>query len=140
MDMSESEPDTSKVVVQTYVPAYQREEWDDHAAELDMNRSEFVRSMVQAGRRGFGGGSESNVQKNPPGDHDSAPDPQGRDLETAIEAELQEGPVSWDDLVESIVGDVESNVEQALEELQNGGAVRYSGPKDGYVLTDGDSA
>ena len=60
--MSESEVDTSRVVVQTYVPAYQREEWDDHAEALDMNRSEFVRTMVQAGRRGFGGAVDGDSE------------------------------------------------------------------------------
>lgn len=38
------------VAVKTTVPAYQRDEWDQHADELGMSRSEFLRCMVQAGR------------------------------------------------------------------------------------------
>jgi len=49
-----SEGDTERVTVRTYVPKYQRDEWDDHAEDLDMSRSEFIRTMVQAGRRTFG--------------------------------------------------------------------------------------
>ena len=39
--------------VRTYVPEYQKEAWAAHADELDMSQSEFVRTMVQAGRSGF---------------------------------------------------------------------------------------
>lgn len=51
--MAESEVDTERVSVRTYVPAYQRDAWDEHAERLDMSRSEFVRTMVQAGREFF---------------------------------------------------------------------------------------
>ena len=46
--------DTSRTQVRTYVPAYQKSEWESHADELDMSQSEFVRTMVQAGRTRFG--------------------------------------------------------------------------------------
>lgn len=42
--------DTDRVTVTVYVREYQKEEWTDHADRLDMGLSEFVRSMVQAGR------------------------------------------------------------------------------------------
>ena len=38
-------------VVKAYVPAYQKERWQEHADELGMNQSEFVKCMIQAGRR-----------------------------------------------------------------------------------------
>ncbi|MDZ7701745.1 MAG: DUF5805 domain-containing protein [Halobacteriales archaeon] len=42
-----------RVGVKTSVPRYQKEAWTEHADALDMSQSEFVRTMVQAGRRGF---------------------------------------------------------------------------------------
>jgi len=39
--------------VKTYVPEDQKAIWQDHADDLGMSQSEFVRTMVQAGRRGF---------------------------------------------------------------------------------------
>ncbi len=48
-----SDDSTERAVVRTYVPAYQKAHWQDHADELDMSQSEFVRTMVQAGRSGF---------------------------------------------------------------------------------------
>lgn len=135
--MSESEQDTSQVVVQTYVPAYQRDQWDDHADDLDMSRSEFVRTMVQAGRRGFGddGTATTHASGDPQGGDD--PGQTTEDITAEILTALQDGPVAWDDLIETVIGDVETEVESALKELEEAGSVRYSGPKGGYILTDG---
>jgi len=124
---SESDRDTSRTTVQTYVPAYQRERWDTHAEELGMSRSEFVRTMVQAGRRGFGAETDERA--------DETDDEQ--DFEAQIEAVLaKRQPVSWEELLEAVVGDIEVEVETALEGLQAADRVRYSGPRGGYVLED----
>jgi hypothetical protein len=45
--------------VTTRVPAYQKEVWEDDADELGMSQSEFVRTMVQAGRHELGLATES---------------------------------------------------------------------------------
>jgi len=50
---TERDADTSRTAVKTYVPAYQKRLWADHADELGMSQSEFVRTMVQAGRSDF---------------------------------------------------------------------------------------
>ena len=123
---SESGTDTARTVVQTYVPAYQREQWDAHADELGMSRSEFVRTMVQAGRRGFG--AETNDQSEGTDDEE---------FTAQIEAALEDRqPASWEELLEAVVGDVETEVERALETLQAADRVRYSGPEGGYILED----
>ena len=49
----DEEADTVRTSVRTYLPEYQKAKWEEHAEELGMSRSEFVRTMVQAGRRGF---------------------------------------------------------------------------------------
>jgi len=45
--------DTERSTVMTYVPAHQKSEWTAHADELGMSQAEYVRTMVQAGRKGF---------------------------------------------------------------------------------------
>ncbi|QAU11995.1 hypothetical protein EKH57_04075 [Halorubrum sp. BOL3-1] len=118
--------------VKTYVPTEQKGVWRDHADELDMSLSEFVRTMVQAGRKGFvpNGATESEGPASEPSD------PGGRDLETRVHAVLESGPSSWDELVQAVVGDVEDELEATLDDLQDRNRVRYSGRDGGYVLTD----
>ena len=118
--------------VKTYVPAEQKEVWRDHADELGMSLSEFVRTMVQGGRRGFAPtDAESETE---PASEDATPG--GRDLEERVRAALESGPRSWDELVQTVVGDVEDDLEETLDELQDRNRVRYSGRDGGYVLTD----
>ncbi|VTT88285.1 hypothetical protein DM2_1619 [Halorubrum sp. DM2] len=118
--------------MKTYVPAEQKDVWRNHADELDMSLSEFVRTMVQAGRKGFAP-TESSGDEEPASDPS---DPGGRDLETRVHAVLESGPRSWDELVEAVIGDVEDELEATLDDLQAQNRVRYSGRDGGYVLTD----
>lgn len=118
--------------VKTYVPADQKDRWQDHADELGMSQSEFVRTMVQAGRRGFSlSDSENPVEPDPSGS-----DPGGDSLEARVEAALADGPLSWEALTEAVVGDFEDQLEDALDALQDRNRVRYNGRKGGYTLTD----
>lgn len=116
--------------VKTYVPSDQKAVWNDHAEKLDMSLSEFVRTMVQAGRRGF-----TTEAAKPAGESRDA-DPGGRDLETRVDAALADGPRSWDELVEAVVDDIEDELAETLDDLQARDRVRYSGRDGGYVLTD----
>ena len=118
--------------VKTYVPAEQKDRWREHADELDMSQSEFVRTMVQAGRRGFSTiESEKAAEPDPTGS-----DPQGEALETRVETALADGPLSWEELVETVVGDFEDRLADVLDALQDRNRVRYNGRKGGYTLTD----
>lgn len=133
-----SEADTERTVVKTYVPAYQREEWDDHADELDMSRSEFVKTMVQAGRRGFGAdGTEPGADADPErAGEAAAPSPSGAgsDLEAEVLAMLAEGPQDWEELLAELTAEIEEDLDETLQSLQEAGEVRYSGRDGGYVL------
>ncbi|MFW6317247.1 MAG: DUF5805 domain-containing protein, partial [Halorubrum sp.] len=83
-------------------------------------------------RRGFStGGSENLVEPGPSGS-----DPGGESLETRVESALDDGPLSWEALVETVTGDFEDRLEDALDALQNRNRVRYNGRKGGYTLTD----
>lgn len=132
---NESEVDTSRAVVQTYVPTYQRDDWDRHAEKLDMSRSEFVRAMVQAGRRGFG--TDSNQDTTGQGSGSQTDSSAEQSLEEQIVDQIEaEGALGWGELVTELTGDIETRIEQSLESLQDAGRVRHSGPAGGYVLEE----
>jgi len=131
-----SEADTERTVVKTYVPAYQREEWDDHADELDMSRSEFVKTMVQAGRRGFGAeetATGTETESGPEREDGSGSD-RTDSLETVVLEMLSEGPRDWEELLEELTAEIEEELDETLQSLQEAGTVRYSGRDGGYVL------
>ncbi|WP_135363286.1 DUF5805 domain-containing protein [Halosimplex halophilum] len=142
--MTESDVDTSRTAVRTYVPAYQREEWDEHADALGMSRSEFVRTMVQAGRRGFGGG-DADSPGSPATDAPSEgteqasrdADSGGSDLEDRVVEALRSGDyLSWEELLEAVTDDIEAELEDALQRLQSEGRVTYSGRNGGYTIDE----
>lgn len=125
--MSDS-ADSSRKAVKTYVPAYQKEEWQSHADELDMSQSEFVRTMVQAGRRGF----ESDHEE--PDSSDA--NPGGNGLETRVLDLLESDTYSWEELLAAVSDDIESRLDDTLEELQAQNKIRYSGRHGGYTLVE----
>ena len=137
------EEEEERVTVRTYVPAWQRERWREAAEERGMSQSEFVRTMVQAGRRGFDidGGSTTHPS-NPAegGDRDVTPGVETGEVdleERVVELVEREGPLEWDELVEGLVGDFEDRLEGALGGLQSANRVKHSGRAGGYVVDDG---
>lgn len=125
--------DTERTAVRTYVPAYQKERWANHAEDLGMSQSEFVRTMVQAGRRDF------DLER--PGDDDGEEppeqpsNPRGDGLETRVRTVLSaQEVVSWDELLEAVSDDLEGRLEAALESLQDENVVRYRPRQGGYTL------
>lgn len=109
--------------VKTYVPKEQKQIWEDHAAEMEMTMSEYIRTMVQSGRSPF------TVEKT------RSPDanPQGNDLETAILDNLQNGSKTFEELSKNIIGDLEEELDQALMDLDE---IRYSGRTGEYRLVE----
>jgi len=123
--------DSDRVAVKTYVPRYQKEAWQEEAAELDMSQSEFVRSMVQAGRRGFDPGPEDQ-DAGKRGSVDATPG--GKGLEDRILTVLETGgPLEWDELVGELIGGFEDELEETLRRLQEENEVQYSGRRGGYT-------
>lgn len=133
---------SERTSVRTYIPAYQKEIWAGHAEELDMSQSEFIRTMVQAGRSGFEPGAStsssqeeerSNVEE--PASPDTTPGVQG--LEDRVLEVLADGEhYDWDDLLAAVTDDIEQRLEETLQELQSAGRVRHSGRHGGYVLEE----
>lgn len=121
--------DTSRTAVRTYVPAYQKEQWQRHADELGMSQSEFVRTMVQAGRSGF------DLEPEEGGSSDATPGVEG--LETRVLSTLESNEfMSWEQLVEALAGDLEDRLDDALGDLQGSNRIRYSGRHGGYTLVN----
>lgn len=134
--MSDEQVDTSRTVVKTYVPAYQKDEWREHADDLDMSQSEFVRTMVQAGRRGFFEESDRNTDETRAKETtaNNATDATGR-LEQRVESVLTPNEYySWDELLAAITDNIEERLDETLADLQEENVVRYSGRNGGYTL------
>jgi len=135
--------DDERVTVRTYVPAWQRERWREAADERGMSQSEFVRTMVQAGRRGFDRPGEPAAAPSNPEEGGERDTTRGLEAgETPFEEHVLElvernGPVEWDGLVKALVGDVEDRLGEALDELQSANRLKHSGRAGGYVVDDG---
>ena len=127
---------SDRVSVQTYVPATQRDRWREEADELDMSQAEYVRTMVQAGRRSFDlktGGTGG------PADEPGSPDttPGGGGLKDRILDVLDEsGVTGWETLLSAVTDDFEARLEDALQELREEGRVRHSPREGGYTVVD----
>ena len=124
--------DTERTVVTTYVPSYQKSQWETHADGLDMSLSEFVRSMVQAGRRGFDpesnghmvgentGIQTSDVEET--GSTDATPRVDTRKL--VIQTLEEDGPLTGEEIVDGVLDEWRSDIAETLETLQNQGVIQ----------------
>ena len=137
--MATEDPDTDRATVSTYVPAYRKQQWADHADRMGMSQSEFVRTMVQAGRREFaveGAEIESETAEIEGGKDPSRPsNPRGEAFEDRVVETLSgSGYLSWDELVASLTDNIEGRLDETLQELQADNVVQYSGRHGGYSL------
>lgn len=125
-----------RTAVKTYVPAYQKEEWHEHADELDMALSEFVRSMVQAGRRGFetSVGSDPDDSPEEPAPPESTPG--GDALETVVLEAVREQPREFDELVDVVAEDLRHDLDATLAELEGRNLVEHDRLDGGYAVVD----
>lgn len=115
-----------RAVAKTYVPEEQKSEWEAHAAELDMSQSEFLRTMVQAGRRGFLSDPEEG------GSRDATPGGEGLE-DRVLQTIGSSSGASWDELIEELSGDFEDRLEEAINSLQEANEIRHDGRRGGYV-------
>ncbi|SFS06678.1 hypothetical protein SAMN05216559_3078 [Halomicrobium zhouii] len=135
---SDGDVDTGRAHVQTYVPEYQKAEWASEAEALNMSLSEFVRSMVQAGRSDISVDTDVAAIESadePAATPSSTPEPRGSGVEDRVVDILESDEFyDWDELVAALTDDVEERLEDALQELQADGEVQYSGRNGGYTL------
>lgn len=137
--MATEELDTERKSVVTYVPAYQKTRWAEDADRLGMSQSEFVRTMVQAGRRDFGVPGDPTEAGRDAGDvsEDGSDRTDGEGFEDRVREALEaDGYLSWDDLLARLTDDIEGRLDGTLQRLQSADEVQYSGRHDGYTLTE----
>jgi hypothetical protein len=134
-------PDDERVAVQTYVPAAQRDRWQREAEERDMSHAEYVRTMVQAGRRSFElrtAPTDSDTEsENSEEGESSTSTPRVDGLEDRVLDILREAEfVDWETLLAGVTNDIEDRLEETLEDLQSEDRIRYSGRHGGYTVID----
>lgn len=126
--------ETDRVTVRVHVPRYQKAEWERHAEELDMGLSEYVRSMVQSGRVPFdetGEGTSAGTGCTRPGTASTEP-VEEMVLDTLDDTEH----LTWEEIVEATIGDVETALESALQDLMDQERVEHTPRNGGYRRTD----
>lgn len=131
--------EAERVAVQTYVPTYQRELWAEDAERMNVSQSEFVRMMVQAGRNDFDLPSIREQDEDVPDTAQTSDARNGGDLirERVLDVLSPDNPRDWDELVDALTEELETELDHALEELQQDNVVRYSGRQGGYVIREG---
>jgi len=123
--------DSERVGVKTYVPQYQKEAWRAEAAELEMSQSEFIRSMVQAGRRGL------DLDPVESGSGDATPGGEGLE-DRVLDLLSSDGPLEWGEMVEELTAGFEDELEDTLQDLQAENSIQYSGRRGGYTVLGDD--
>ena len=129
-----SERETERVAVRTYVPAYQKAEWAAEANDMGMSQAEFVRTMVQAGRRDFelGGGSSPREE---PDEADVNPGFDGL-KDRVLDLLQRRGTLAWDELLTELTDGIEDRLDEVLEDLQGENRIKHSGRHGGYTVVD----
>ncbi|ELZ81435.1 hypothetical protein C455_04561 [Haloferax larsenii JCM 13917] len=140
-----------RTTVQTYVPSHQKDIWKEHADQLGMSQSEFVRTMVQAGRANFDVPERGDEATTTPGvdgaktplqnggsNQDKSDRNNGGLSDRVVDALEAQSYQSWDDLVSTLTENIEDRLESTLQELQSSGRVVYSGRHGGYTLAEDD--
>lgn len=137
MSENESESATAeRVRVGTYVPAWQRDAWAAHAEALGMTQSEFVRTMVQAGRQAPDIGLESEQTPSSPVQRPSdSLESGGEALAARVEQLIErEGVLDYAGLLDAFTGGFEDRLTAAISELQSANRIEHDGRAGGYVV------
>jgi len=129
--------ETERTAVQTYVSLYQKELWEDDADRMGVSQSEFVRMMVQAGRSKFELPSSRESKEQSMDSTQSSPERNGNLFrDRVLETLSADKPQDWDELVDALTEELESELDQTLEKLQQDNVIRYSGRQGGYVIRE----
>jgi hypothetical protein len=101
--------------IRTSAPEEQIDQWEEEADEMGVTRAEYMRLMIQAGRRQFPICDTETTESD------------GVNVEARVLNALEEhGELTWEELTETAIGDVEDKVEDTIEELDDDGKVSIS--------------
>lgn len=111
-----------------YLSQAEKTDWEAHADELDMSLAEFIRTMVNAGRREF------DLEPVEIGSHTT--NPWGETLEKEVQELLEErGPATVADIHDDLDDVPDDRIDEHLQTLQDHGRIEHIGPGKGYALT-----
>jgi hypothetical protein len=130
--MNEGQNPNNRVTINTYVPAYQCDLWKKHAESLDMNLSEFIRIMVQSGRRGFDIKHQRDIVNSDSKNMHETPGVTSLKIQI-LSLFNNANCLSWNDIVQSVTHSIEENIESTLKSLQEENLIQYNGRSGGYV-------
>lgn len=135
--MPETESNTDRASVMTYVSPAQKQEWVTHAETLNMSQSEFVRTMVQAGRRDFTVPDRSSITTETASRNTDSTNTQTNSLRArVIDALTADTYHEWDELLAIVSENIEERLDKTLAELQEASVITYSGRHGGYTLRE----
>lgn len=101
--------------------------WEQEADELNASLGEYLRMMVQAGRKELGYVDAHSLEDN-----------QDANIESqAIEALREhDGDATWDELRNAVLGGLEQDLEEAIEQLEDEGTLKTSVSSDRVKLLE----
>lgn len=123
--------EADRVQVTAYVTEEQKAAWDDHADQLGISQSRFIRQMVQAGRRQI---LEGESNPSPQQGHEMGESLENRIIDILSSSEY----LSWDELIDALTDNIEERLEDTLDRLQSDNRIRYSGRNGGYRIAEDD--
>ncbi len=120
---------TDKKKLNTTVPRYQLELYDEEAEQMGFSsRSEFIRSMINAGRRDFGLDSGGTTGE------DGVPQ---RSLEQRVVRLIEEADgLTEQEVVDALTENTEKRVTEILNDLNDEGVIDYDVRQSGFVMEE----
>lgn len=115
----ESHQDIEGTVLNVYLPKSQKEEWEQHAAEMDLELSRYVREMVQSGRRPWYSGDRKRTVRDQPGDTEPL-------KQQVLEALQRSQSLDYEDLLEVVTDNIQNRLDSAITELKDEGRVHQN--------------
>lgn len=123
---TESDQEAGGTVLNVYVPEHERVEWEQHAEELDLEMSRYVREMVKSGRRPW---FSENYRVQPDKGEGA-----NRDLEEQVLTALSEaGPLHNTEVYEEITNQLQTRVDETLLALRDDNRIEQN-PSGAFSL------
>lgn len=124
----ESHQDIEGTVLNVYLPKSQKEEWEQHAAEMDLELSRYVREMVQSGRRPWFSGDTERPVKNQSADTEPL-------KQQILEGLQRSQSLDYEELLEVVTDNIQNRLDRAITELKEEGRV-HQNPRGDLFLPE----
>lgn len=120
MSSDETTTDETTAYATASLPEWQKQQWEQEAETMNMTLSCYTRTMVEAGRSKIGVTDTQTPNEFTTGN-----------IEDQIRETLAEqGPLSWDALLDAVLQNMENRIDQTVSEMAD-----VSVKKGKYTLT-----